>query len=245
MGHYNFCFYFAPTSPKVTISFKTSKGVQSLLLINEGGACLWFCKPQKLRISLQTSRCGKSADVRRRGWIISKNTTVKKQTMTRFSARLGPETSLFLSILSLNAYISTAILCWDVYFWSKIRVKTRMSKIPFSLSPKSTWRVWNQWRGTHSVWQCLPFIYLLCAMQALAPSSISLAHELLLLSLSPMHTIYLSLPLSSLSLSPTYTAARICFAFQSRRSHLEWSWKTIIHTETKHIQADSTAFEKR
>lgn len=125
--------------------------------------------------------------------------------MTHFSARLGPESSLFLSILSLNAYISTAILCRDVYFWSKIRVKTRMSKIPFSLSPKSTWRVWNQWRGTHSVWQCLPFIYLLCAMQALAPSSISLAHELLLLSLSPMHTIYLSLPLSSLSLSHQLT----------------------------------------
>lgn len=127
---------------------------------------------------------------------------------------------------------------------AKSGAKTRMSKIPFSLSPKSTWRVWNQWRGTHSVWQCLPFIYLLCAMQAIAPSSISLAHELLLLSLS------LSLaPACSLSLPPslslTYSAARICFAFQSRRSHLEWSWKTIIHTETKHIQADSTAFEKK
>jgi len=117
----------------------------------------------------------------------------------------GPENSPFLSVLSLNSNISIAILCWDVYFWSKIRVKARMSKIPFSLSPKSTWRVWNQRRGTHSVWQCLPFIYLLCAMQALAPSSISLAHELLLLSLSlsPMHTISPSLSLSlSLTLLP-------------------------------------------
>ncbi len=129
---------------------------------------------------------------------------------------------------------------------AKSRAKTRMSKIPFSLSPKSTWRVWNQWRGTRSVWQCLPFIYLLCAMQALAPSSISPWLTNCSSSLSLAHPCMLSIsPSLSLSLSLTYSAARICFAFQSRRSHLEWSWKTIIHTETKHIQADSTAFEKR
>lgn len=102
------------------------------------------------------------------------------------------------------------------------------------MSPKSNWRAWHQWRGTHSVWQCLPFIYLLCAMRALTPSSLlpslwlSNPSSPLSLSPSPLRTYSPSLPPSPFSLylplSLSLSNWLCCSAFQSRRSHLEWSW---------------------
>lgn len=119
------------------------------------------------------------------------------------------------------------------------------------MSLKSNWRAWHQWRGTHSVWQCLPFIYLLCAMWALAPSSLLpslwLTNPSSPLSLppSPLRTYSPVLPPSPFSLYlPLSPTLPLCIPVTSIAPWVILV-KTIIHTEKKHIQADSSALEKK
>lgn len=203
---------------------------------------IWWCQCERSLAIFPTSCCGKATDVWRR------------LRGHKFIWGGEKEKRVERNLAYMHAFHLVRFLMW-VY---KKKKKSSLWVFPPLMSLKSNWRAWHQWRGTHSVWQCLPFIYLLCAMRALTPSSLLPSLWLtnpsspLSLSPSPLRTLSLShlsrphpfpcISLAlSLSLSPTLP---LCIPVTSIAPWVILV-KTIIHTEKKHIQADSSALEKK